>query len=199
MATRLSMRQLAMTQGIQNPSETFVTLACPLETTAEELCRALARKFFITDTSKYQLFVVHRNAERMLSKDDKPLLLQKKWLQEVGFTQVDHLNKLGREDNRFICKFIYAEIPSNLYIHEMLQHCNLVRISETDAILPNQNLYLIPVVLFKYGSTLKILDLSKNLMLNLPSDFIQSCTQLTSLKLCDSELDHIPQAVLEVL
>ena len=195
--TRLSLQS----NNSNGSSETFVTLACPLETTAEELSQALAKKFFLQDssntTNKYQLFVVHRNAERMLSKSDKPLLLQKKWLQEVGFTSLDHLNKLGRDDNRFVCKFVYAEVPSNLNIHEALQLSSRVRIEPTEAILPGQNLYLIPVVLFRYAITLQTLDLSKNLMLNLPVDFIQSCTALTTLRLCDAEMDHIPAAVVE--
>jgi Ras association (RalGDS/AF-6) domain len=101
---------LAQQPGYTATPETFVTLACPLETTADELAKALAKKFYIVDASKFQLFVVHRHAERMLARDDKPLLLQKRWLTEAGFTAVDHLNKLGRDDNRFVCKFIYAEV-----------------------------------------------------------------------------------------
>jgi adenylate cyclase len=90
-------------------------------------------------------------------------------------------------------------VPSNLSIHETLQLSPLVQIAPAEAILPAQNLCLIPVVLFRYAATLQTLDLSRNLMLTLPSDFMQSCTALTTLRLSDSELDRIPAAVAEAV
>ena len=181
---------------------TFVTLSCPLYITASELCHQLGKKFFIQDAEKFNLYVIHSDLERMLRPDDYPLVLQKKWLQEVGYTHADQISKLGREDNSYLCKFIYSDLPSqkpppsDLLEQLSMDPSNPLCLDSSCALLVGQNLYMLPVILFRYAATLESLDLSKNIMINLPIDFFESCLSLKSLRLAGNFYEACPPAIL---
>lgn len=61
--------------------------------------------------------------------------------------------------------------------------------------LQARNLQTIPIFLYKHAHVIRSLNVSRNLMLDLPTDFIQSCTQLRELHLSSNDLERIPQSV----
>lgn len=93
---------------------TFATLACGLHTTTESLMSILGRKFFLPSVANYQILLERNGLSRILQSWEKPFLLQKTLLEEAGYTQQDRLEEIGREDNSYLCRFIFAtcSVPS---------------------------------------------------------------------------------------
>jgi len=61
--------------------------------------------------------------------------------------------------------------------------------------LQARNLQTIPIFLYRQAYFIRSLNVSQNLMLDLPTDFIQSCHQLKELHLSQNELERVPQSV----
>ncbi|KAG9284485.1 hypothetical protein G9A89_014089 [Geosiphon pyriformis] len=175
---------------IFRPDATFGTVNCDLNTTTSELCHMLSKKFFIQDISKYSLYVKRHNLERVLAPQERPLLLQKKWLEQAGYAKNDKLEDLGREDNSYLMRFTFREatVPTRFEKEE-----TLISFKQVD--LKARNLQTIPIFLYRYAFAIRSLDISQNLMLDLPTDFIQSCEQLRELYLSQNDLDRVPQSV----
>lgn len=47
--------------------------------------------------------------ERVLAPQERPLQLQKKLLEQAGYTESDRLEDLGREDNSYLVRFTFRE------------------------------------------------------------------------------------------
>ncbi|CAG8445716.1 14591_t:CDS:10 [Ambispora leptoticha] len=176
---------------IFRPDATFGTVNCSLNTTTAELCQILGKKFFIQDISKYNLYVKRNNMERVLAPQERPLQLQKKWLEQVGYSESDKLEDLGREDNSYLVRFTYrqATMPTRIEGEEN-------RTSYKHVDLQARNLQTIPIFLHQHAYTIRSLDVSQNLLIDLPTDFIQSCIQLRELNLAQNDFERIPQSVL---
>ncbi|CAG8472117.1 27119_t:CDS:10 [Racocetra persica] len=155
---------------IFRPDATFGTVSCGLNTTTSELCQILGKKFFVRDISKYNLYVMRHNLERVLGSHERPLQLQKRWLEQAGYTSNDNLEDLGREDNSYLVRFTFRETTVPRF--------------ET-----------IPIFLYRQAYNIRSLNVSQNLMLDLPMDFIQSCTQLRDLNLSQNDLERVPQSI----
>ncbi len=190
------------TASIVNMMDNFfqpsVLLACPINTTALEICVTLTQKYFTSyDSSRYRLYVTHGGIERMLAKDEQPLSLQQTWLKEIGYTEADEMTKLGRDDHSYLFRFVFREVPvKNRVISDAFTSTsNLLTVSNDDnnskktkitqrtAHLADENLSVIPVSLYKNASTLESLDLSKNTLLDLPEDFFETLRSLRILVL----------------
>jgi adenylate cyclase len=128
---------------IFRPDSTFSTLPVPLTVTAAELTATLSRKFQINPKSGHALYLREkglgtslfppprslradtgsRSTERRVGANEKPVLLQKRRLEQAGYTELDKLEELGREDNSYLCKLIYkathasisAGVSSNIF------------------------------------------------------------------------------------
>jgi len=180
-----------------------VLLACPLNTTALEICTTLTQKYFTSyDSSRYRLYVWHGGVERMLAKDEQPLLLQQLWLKEIGYTEVDEICKLGREDHSYLFRFVFREVPVKNKVANDSSTDKLSgtsksksKITPRTAILAEENLSVIPVALYKNATTLECLDLSKNTLLDLPEDFFENLTNLRMLALKQNSLYSVPPAI----
>jgi hypothetical protein len=93
---------------------TFATVTCGLGTTTADLCQIVARKFFLTDTSRYVMVLRRHNLDRVLGAHEHPAFLQKRWLEQAGYTEADNLSDHGREDNSYLFQFMFAEPPSHI-------------------------------------------------------------------------------------
>lgn len=62
-------------------------------------------------------------------------------------------------------------------------------------VLTGRSLRAIPVVLHGHADTITTLNLSRNPMLEIPLDFIQSCTTLRELRLSNMAMKRVPQSV----
>lgn len=201
---QLSLQQrsgsISFTDNFVQPS---VLLACPLNTSALEICTTLTQKYFTSyDSSRYRLYVWHGGIERMLAKDEQPLLLQQLWLKEIGYIDADEICKLGREDHSYLFRFVFREVPVKNKVANDSSTDDLSgssrsksKITPRTAILAEENLSVIPVALYKNATTLECLDLSKNTLLDLPEDFFENLTNLRMLALKQNSLYSVPPAI----
>lgn len=93
---------------------TFATVACGLHTTTESLMTILGRKFFLPSVANYQILMERNGLSRILQTWEKPFILQKTLLEEAGYTEADRLEEMGRDDNSYLCRFIFTtcSVPS---------------------------------------------------------------------------------------
>ncbi|CAG8447012.1 15253_t:CDS:10, partial [Dentiscutata erythropus] len=153
---------------IFRPDATFGTVNCGLNTTTSELLQIL---------------------ERVLGSHERPLQLQKKWLEQAGYTVNDNLEDLGREDNSYLVRFTFRETT----VPRFEEEGNLSNFQIVD--LQSRNLQTIPIFLYRQALNIRSLNVSQNLMLDLPMDFIQSCAQLRELNLSQNDLERVPQSI----
>lgn len=205
------------TASIVNMLDSFfqpsVLLACPLNTTSLEICATLTQKYFTSyDSSRYRLYVTHGGIERMLAKDEQPLILQQNWLKEIGYTEADELTKLGRDDHSYLFRFVFREVPvknrvineqqlsgnSEDYLQSSSASKKTTKITQRTAHLADENLSVIPVALYKNASTLESLDLSRNTLLDLPEDFFEMLRTLRILVLKNNCLYSVPPALFQL-
>lgn len=127
----------------------------------------------------YQLYIREKLKERAMGSSEKPLLLQRRRLEQLGFTENDHLDELGKEDLSFICRFIYRIATVTYYEAEDIGSFGSFEYID----LQGRNLQTVPIFLYRHAHSMIYLNLSKNPLTDLPSDFIQLCTSLRELKL----------------
>ncbi|BFZ64929.1 cysteinyl-tRNA synthetase [Saitoella coloradoensis] len=173
---------------------TFSTVQCPLDSTGAEMMALLARKFFLTSTAGFQLLVVRNGISQVLGAKDKPMLLQKKLLEEVGYTDEDRIEELGREDNSYLCRFVFTTTTVPTFTPD---EDSAVLGSFEHAQLAGKNLSTIPVALYRHASRIQSLDVSRNLSLDLPMDFVQACIALRELRFANNRAKAAPVAFKE--
>ena len=192
----------------------FVTVSCPLNINTKELISVVSSKFSnpLSSTlstlvlpSVGELYVIHRGVARILHPNDRPIRLQKQWFEQLGYSGLAKLSNLGLQDHSYVCQFIYfdaGDASSCLSLLSNEAHLSGSSIFPTSyevtpdrAILPARNLLVLPVKLFQFVSSIEILDISRNPMISIPTDFIQSCSNLQTIILSSCELDMVPRSI----
>lgn len=142
----------------------------------------------------------------MLALDELPLVLQQKWLMEIGYTEADELTKLGRDDHSYLYRFVFREVP----VKTKILNESMAAVGQDDSIrsrsritlktahLADENLSVIPVALYKNALTLESLDLSRNTLLDLPEDFFEMLRILRILVLKEMCLYALPPAIFQL-
>jgi Leucine-rich repeat (LRR) protein/serine/threonine protein phosphatase PrpC len=110
---------------------------------------------------------------------EKPLHIQKLLQEQMGYTEQDKI-----DDVSYLVRFqmipnIAAPIPEE---KEFGQHVDL----------QSRSLSTIPIYLYKHASRIVSLDISKNLLIEIPIDFIQMCGNLKQLWLANNEYAQLP-------
>ncbi|KAI9310979.1 hypothetical protein BX666DRAFT_2032469 [Dichotomocladium elegans] len=170
---------------------TFATLQLPLNATTNEIVHKLASKFFMHDKSKLSLIIKRHKLERVLLPNEQPIHLQKALLEKMGYTDQDHIEDVGREDNSYLVRFIFG--PN--ITQTMPEDSEFPSDQQLNIDLQARNLSTIPIFLYKYASRIVSLDLSKNLLMEIPVDFVQMCRYLKSLWLANNEYTVVPQSI----
>lgn len=49
-----------------------------------------------------------------MGPNERPVLLQKRRFEQAGYTELDKLEDLGREDNSYLCKLVYKAPNASL-------------------------------------------------------------------------------------
>ncbi|SCV70117.1 BQ2448_1511 [Microbotryum intermedium] len=179
---------------ITRENSTFSTLPVPLTVTAGELTATLARRFQISHAkTAYALYLREKGYERRVGANEKPMLLQKRRFEQAGYTELDKLEELGREDNSYLCKFIYKPAHPSIAVGE--EDVNETSLEFVD--LSGRPVETIPIFLYRHAHEIVSLNLSKNRPFDLPTDFVQLCTSLRELVLSHMGIKRIPQAVKE--
>ncbi|KAK7206497.1 phosphatase 2C-domain-containing protein [Myxozyma melibiosi] len=171
---------------------TFSTVSCPLDTTTTELLAILGRKFFLPSAAHYQIGFRRLGLLRILNPDEKPLMLQKRMLELSGYTDEDQIAGLGREDLGFLCRFLFIDAVTALPAdHDSLTSGH----KYTHVDLTRKNLLSLPEAIYRHAGEIVKLNLSSNLSLDLPDQFMQSCVNLQEIKFCGNEITHVPSSI----
>ncbi|ORX53399.1 L domain-like protein [Piromyces finnis] len=174
---------------------TFTTVMCYLNSNADQVCKKVAAKFFINDYNKYNLVVIRNKLERIIKPNEYPLLMQKRWLERLGYTSLDKLDLQGREDNSYCYRFIFKEIQIGREISP--DYWKLPEIKDNPHVnLAGFGLTILPVYLFQNAPEIISLDLSRNLNIQeLHSDLTPSLTSLKSLSLSHNRIHNFPRNI----
>lgn len=172
---------------------TFATLNMSLDATVQEVVGNLLRKsYFNEDDTKYHILLKKHDLFRVLGSSERPLLLQKRLLQQVGYEERDRIEEMGREDNSYICRFLFLSAKES-DLHVISNDFGLGRVQKFSHVdLSGRNLITIPITLYQKASEIVSLNLSRNLSLDLPRDFIQSCINLRDVKFNNNEARRLP-------
>ena len=175
---------------------TFAVISASLNTTAAELISMMAKKTFLQDElDNYQIVMRKQATSRQLEPSERPLVMQKRLLEMAGYKSNDRLEDLGREDHGYLCRFTF--LPAKMSGYSSIDRDpgfnKMSRFNHID--MSGRNLITIPIALYSRASEIVVLNLSKNLKLDIPKDFIQSCTSLREIKYTSNEAWKLPQSL----
>ena len=175
---------------------TFAVISASLNTTAGELIAMMAKKTFLQDElDKYQIVMRKQDTSRQLGSGERPLVMQKRLLELVGYQEKDHLEDLGREDHGYLCRFTF--LPSKMSGYSSLERDpgfnKMQRFNHID--LSGRNLITIPIMLYQKSPEIITLNLSRNLTLDIPKDFVQGCSNLREIKYTSNEAWSLPPSL----
>lgn len=168
------------------------TVSITLHTPTSDLRAMIARKSHPSGAIAYRLFVRDKGSERPLGESEMPAQLQKRRMEQAGYTEDDGLETLGREDHSYLLRFVYR--PDSVPTFDSESFGNTEDIY-THLDLSGRNLEMVPIFLYRHADWIHSLDLSGNPMSDLPGDFIQLCTNLRTLRLSNLALKRIPQSL----
>ncbi|KAJ7131617.1 hypothetical protein C8R46DRAFT_924202 [Mycena filopes] len=143
----------------------------------------------------HQLYLKERGRERILAQTERPADIVRRRLEQAGYDEADGQDLLGGAGLSFLLKFVYKSLflgPAMLIIEqeEELKFDNFEYID-----LTGRSLRTIPVVLHQHADSIVSLRLSRNPMIEIPLDFIQSCVTLRELRLSHMAMKKVPHSL----
>ncbi|WYZ34973.1 hypothetical protein EsH8_I_001249 [Colletotrichum jinshuiense] len=175
---------------------TFATLSMALDASVTDVISQLIKKTYATDgLENYHIILKKHDLVRVLGAPERPLLMQKRLLQQIGYEERDRIEDVGREDNSYLCRFMFLSSRESDF-HSVTNDLGLGRIQKFNHVdLSGRNLITIPISLYSKASEIISLNLSRNLSLDLPRDFIQSCQNLRDIKFNNNEARRLPPSL----
>jgi adenylate cyclase len=172
---------------------TFATLQMALDATVSDLISQIVKKSYVIDgVENYNIVLKKHDLIRVLSPVERPLLMQKRLLQQVGYEDRDRIEDIGREDNSYLCRFMFLSARESGF-HAIAHDVGFGRMQKYSHVdMSGRNLSAIPVTLYSRAAEIISLNLSRNLSLDVPRDFIQSCTSLRDIKYTSNEARKLP-------
>ena len=172
---------------------TFATVSTGVNTTVSEILQILGKKSFLQDElDNYQIIMRKHDLQRQLAPGERPVAIQKRLLQQAGYTAKDRIEEVGRDDNSYLCRFTF--VPTKLSGYYSLEkdpaHSKMQKFSSVD--LSGRSLVTIPITLYQKATEIISLNLSRNLALDVPKDFIQGCINLREIKFVSNEAWQLP-------
>ena len=173
--------------------QTFATLSTGVNTTAEEILQLLGKKSFLQDDlNTYQIVMRKQDLQRQLAPGERPIAIQRRLLEQVGYTNDDHIEEIGREDNSYLCRFTFVPTKISGY-YSLEKDPGLSKLSRyRDVDIQGRSLITIPISLYSKAAEINSLNISRNLALDVPKDFIQACTSLRILVFRGNEAWQLP-------
>jgi adenylate cyclase len=175
---------------------TFAVLSVSLNTTVSEIIGLIGKKTFLQDDlENYQIVMRKHDTSRQLELNERPLVLQKRLLEQAGYQDSDRIEDVGREDNSYLCRFTF--LPAKMTGYSSLDRdpgfSKMQKFSHID--LQGRNLITIPITLYQKATEIISLNLSRNLSLDVPKDFVQACTNLREIKYMSNEAWKLPPSL----
>ncbi|KAL9623651.1 MAG: hypothetical protein Q9160_002107 [Pyrenula sp. 1 TL-2023] len=175
---------------------TFATISSSVNSTVADILQLLAKKSVLQDSiESYQLVLKKHDLQRALDLGERPIVMQKKLLEQVGYQTVDRIEEIGREDNSYLCRFTFthAKMTGFYSLDKDPGFSKMAKFSHVD--LQGRSLVTIPITLYQKASEIISLNLSRNLALDVPKDFIQACINLRELKFTACESWRLPSSL----
>ena len=95
---------------------TFATLSVPLNSTVIEVMSQLGKKTYMTDSlQNYQIVMKKHDLIRILAPGERPVVIQKRLLEQAGYEEQDRIEDVGREDNSYLCRFSFTPARESGY------------------------------------------------------------------------------------
>ncbi|MCJ1358070.1 MAG: cysteinyl-tRNA synthetase [Icmadophila ericetorum] len=175
---------------------TFATLSTSVNTPVSEVMQLVGKKSFMVDEiNNYQIVMKKHDLQRQLALNERPIAIQKKLLEQAGYEEADRIEDIGREDNSYLCRFTF--VPAKLAGYYSLEKDpeieKLQKFSHVD--LSGKSLVTIPIKLYKKAAEIISLNLSRNLDIDIPKDFVQSCGSLREIKFVSNEASSLPASI----
>ncbi|KAJ2906050.1 adenylate cyclase [Zalerion maritima] len=176
--------------------DTFGTLQMSLNSTVADVISQIGKKSYVTGgPENYVIVLKKHDMIRVLMPNERPLLIQKRLLQQAGYEERDKIEDIGREDNSYLCRFIFLSARESDF-HSSTRNRVINRIQKANHVdLSGQNLITIPISLYSKAPDIISLNLSRNLSLDVPRDFIQSCQNLRDIKFISNEARKLPSSI----
>ena len=176
--------------------DTFGTLQMSVNSTVSDVIAQIGKKSYVTGGPEDWVIVLKkRGMTRMLMLNERPLLIQKRLLQQAGYEDRDRIEDIGREDNSYLCRFIFLSARDSDF-QSTARDLGLGRTQKANHVdLSGSNLNTIPISLYSKAPDIISLNLSQNLSLDIPKDFIQSCQSLRDIKFINNEARKLPSSI----
>ncbi|OSX65692.1 hypothetical protein POSPLADRAFT_1177202 [Postia placenta MAD-698-R-SB12] len=161
-----------------------------LSVTVEQLAPMLGKRLLLDpEREPHRLYLRERGRERVLAPTERPANIVRRRLEQAGYDQADGLDVLGADDLAFLLRFVYKSEVLGPVADDL-------QIDQYDGIdLTGRSLRTVPVMLYPHAEAIVSLNLSRNPMLEIPLDFIQSCTTLRELRLSHMAMKKVPQSI----
>ena len=176
---------------------TFATLSMLINATVAEVLSSLAKKSVLHDTiDNYHLLLRKNQLARQLGPSERPIAMQKKLLLQAGYQEKDHLEEVGREDNSYLCRFTFSHEKQTGFgtgLDNDPTFNKMQKFAHVD--LSGKSLITIPIILYTKASEIVSLNLSRNLALSVPKDFITNCINLREIKFTGNEAWQLPSSL----
>ncbi len=176
---------------------TFATISTGINTTVADILQMLAKKSVLHDSiSNYQLLLRKHDLSRELDASERPIAMQRKLLQQAGYEPSDGIEETGREDNSYLCRFTFSHEKQTGYgggLDKDPAFNKMQKFSHVD--LAGRSLVTIPIILYTKAPEIISLNLSRNLALKVPKDFIQACINLREIKFTGNEAWRLPNSL----
>ncbi|KAH6898978.1 phosphatase 2C-domain-containing protein [Thelonectria olida] len=175
---------------------TFSTHSMPLDSSVTDVISQVIKKTYVVDgLENYHIILKKHDLIRVLMPAERPLFIQKRLLQQVGYEDKDRIEDLGREDNSYICRFMFLSARESDF-HAKTTDMGLGRGQKLNYVdLSGRNLITIPISLYSKAPEIISLNLSRNLSLDVPRDFVQSCKHLRDIKFNNNEARKLPPSL----
>ncbi|KAL6303514.1 adenylate cyclase-like protein [Sparassis latifolia] len=175
---------------IYRANGSYHVVSIDFDVTAAELTPQLKKKLLMdADRESHRLYLKERGRERVLAPTERPAGIVRRRLEQAGYDPADGLDLLGAEDTKYLMKFVYKSNALGPADEEL----NFDNFDLVD--LTGRSLRTVPVLLYPHAEAIVLLNLSRNPMLEIPLDFIQSCTTLRELRLQHMAMKKVPQSV----
>lgn len=172
---------------------TFSTHSMALDATVAEVISQVIKKTYVVDgLENYHIIMRRHDLIRVLTPGERPLLIQKRLLQQLGYEEKDKIEDLGREDIGYLCRFMFLSARESDF-HSKTADLGFQKAQKINYVdLSGRNLVTIPISLYLKANDIISLNLSRNLSLDVPRDFIQSCKNLRDIKFNNNEARKLP-------
>ncbi|KAF7343706.1 Adenylate cyclase [Mycena sanguinolenta] len=166
---------------IYKADDTYDDILVPVNATVAVLTPKLDEKLLPGEEREmHQLYLKECGRERILARTERPADIVRRRLQQAGYNESDGRNLLGSTGLSFLLKFVYKNLKFDNF--------NCID-------LTGRSLRTIPVALYQHAESIVSLQLSRNPMIEIPLDFIQSCTTLRELRLSHMAMKRVPRSL----